>query len=252
MHRITTGVLGAIVLCFTFLFPESPRWLALGGDCDRPRAVLAAVLGDDPNSDYINTVLNNIIYTNEETAASASFGSLFTMGKEKMLYRLLLACSVQWFSQMSGSALITYYSNQLFATIGLSSDLSKIMGASVLTFKAACTLIPIATIERAGRRRLFMISGTGMATCMVSPLTLIETSPTAPVLTRYLRLSSRPLHKGRLRRHRFRLLLCHLLPDRFPRRQLSLLPRDHHYAVPSPCRRCIDFGPLVDCLRCVL
>ncbi|GFZ42295.1 hypothetical protein JCM24511_00009 [Saitozyma sp. JCM 24511] len=173
-HVITVGmsdhhrILGALVLSFTFLFPESPRWLALGGDCDRPRAALAAVLGDEPNSEYINTMLNNIIHTNEETASSASFGLLFTMGKEKMLYRLLLACSVQWFSQMAGSALIRYYSNQLFSTIGLSSDLSKIMGASVLTFKAACKVIPIATIEMAGRRRLFMISGTGMAMCMFS------------------------------------------------------------------------------------
>ncbi|GFZ48901.1 hypothetical protein JCM24511_06650 [Saitozyma sp. JCM 24511] len=163
---MTTGILGLMVLCFTLLFPESPRWLALKGQNDQARIMLAAVLGEEPESDHINRVLANIIHTNDEAAESAPITALFTMGKEKMLYRILLACSVQWYSQMAGSGLITYYSTQLFTTIGLSSELSKILAACVLTFKAICATIPFATIEMAGRRRLFMLSGAGMALCM--------------------------------------------------------------------------------------
>jgi hypothetical protein len=88
-----------------------------------------------------------------------------------MLYRLLLACSAQWYSQMGGSALITYYSGQLFRTIGLSADLSRVLGASVLTLKAIGCFIPFFTIERFGRRKLFIVAGIGMSTCMVSSIT---------------------------------------------------------------------------------
>jgi hypothetical protein len=175
---MTTGVLGLMVLCFTLLFPESPRWLALQGDNDKARVMLAAVLGEEPESDHINRVLANIIHTNDEAADSAPITAIFTMGKEKMLYRIFLACSVQWYSQMAGSGLITYYSSQLFTTIGLSSELSKILAACVLTFKAICATIPFATIEMAGRRRLFMLSGAGMALCMVGQPHTVSLSPT--------------------------------------------------------------------------
>ncbi|WRT67532.1 uncharacterized protein IL334_004504 [Kwoniella shivajii] len=163
---ITPGIMCVIAGFAATLFPESPRWLALTGDYAKSRDVLAVVYDEEIDSVHVAQVLENIQHANEEAAEGASFFSIFKMGKEKVLYRLLLACSVQWYSQMAGSGLITYYSNQLFANIGLDSQTSKIMAACVLTFKAACAFIPFATIELAGRRKLFLISGAGMAVCM--------------------------------------------------------------------------------------
>jgi predicted membrane channel-forming protein YqfA (hemolysin III family) len=65
-------------------------------------------------------------------------------------------------------ASITYYSEQLFSTVGLSHDLSKILGATDLTFKLICCAIPFLTIERFGRRKLLIFAASGMSTCMVS------------------------------------------------------------------------------------
>ncbi|WWD03191.1 hypothetical protein V865_001238 [Kwoniella europaea PYCC6329] len=163
---MTTGILAIVVLIFTFSFPESPRWLALKGRYEEAREVIAIVDDVDPQSEHTEYVLASITSVNEASAESASFSSLFKYGKEKMLYRLILASATQMFSQMSGSALITYYSEQLFSTVGLSHDLSKILGATDLTFKLICCSIPFFTIERAGRRRLLLIAASGMSTCM--------------------------------------------------------------------------------------
>lgn len=164
---MTTGVLAVVVILFTFMFPESPRWLALKGRYEEARQVIGLVDDVDPDSEHAHFILASFTSMNEQSAESASFSSLFKYGREKMLYRLILASATQLFSQMSGSALITYYSEQLFTTVGLSHDLSKILGATDLTFKLICCAIPFFTIERAGRRKLLMIAASGMSTCMV-------------------------------------------------------------------------------------
>jgi len=167
-RSMTTGVLAIVVLCFTLSFPESPRWLALKGRYEEAREVIALVDDVEPDSEHATFILASITSMNEHSAEAASFSSLFKYGREKMLYRLILASATQLFSQMSGSALITYYSEQLFSTVGLSHDLSKILGATDLTFKLICCAIPFLTIERFGRRKLLIIAASGMSTCMVS------------------------------------------------------------------------------------
>ncbi len=165
---MTTGILALVVFTFTFTFPESPRWLALKGRYDEARQVIAIVDDEKPDSEHVNFILASITAANDQSAETASLSSLFKYGREKMVYRLILASMTQLFSQMSGSALITYYSEQLFSTVGLSHDLSKVLGATDLTFKLICCAIPFFTIERAGRRKLLIIAASGMSTCMVN------------------------------------------------------------------------------------
>jgi len=168
MDSMTTGILAIVVMIFTFMFPESPRWLALKGRMEEARQVIAVIDDVEPDSPHVDFIIASITSMNEIAGEKASFFSLFKYGKEKIVYRLLIASATQLFSQMSGSALITYYAETLFTAVGLSHDLSKILGATDLTFKFICCAIPFFLIERAGRRKLLIIAASGMSTCMVS------------------------------------------------------------------------------------
>ena len=173
INSMTTGILAIVVMIFTFMFPESPRWLALQGRMEEARQVIAVIDDVEPDSPHVDFIIASITSMNEIAGEKASFFSLFKYGKEKIVYRLLIASATQLFSQMSGSALITYYAETLFTAVGLSHDLSKILGATDLTFKFICCAIPFFLIERAGRRKLLIIAASGMSTCMVShPITL--------------------------------------------------------------------------------
>jgi hypothetical protein len=167
---MTTGILSIVVVVFTLAFPESPRWLALKGRYEEAREVISIIDDVEVDSEHVDFILTSITSMNDIYAEKASFSSLFKYGREKIVYRLLIASATQLYSTMSGSALITYYAETLFTTVGLSHNMSKILGASDLTFKLVCCAIPFFLIERAGRRKLLMISGAGMSTCMVSPV----------------------------------------------------------------------------------
>lgn len=129
--------------------------------------MFAEIQGVSPDADSVNTTLANCIRVNDLTAHTKWTG-LFKQGKDKMLWRLLLAVSVQFYTQMNGAGIITSYSNSLFRTIGLEGDLAHIMGSVSLTFKFIMCFIAFFTCEKFGRRNLFMVSGAGMAVCMVS------------------------------------------------------------------------------------
>lgn len=49
----------------------------------------------------------------------------------------------------------------------MTSDLSRILASCAMTWKFMCSFIAFFAIDRLGRRKIFMISGTGMAVCMM-------------------------------------------------------------------------------------
>lgn len=65
--------------------------------------------------------------------------------------------------------MISVYASTIFKeNLGMSSDLSSILAACALTWKFLCSFIAFFTIDRLGRRKVFIISGTGMCCCMLA------------------------------------------------------------------------------------
>ncbi|KAJ5736489.1 Major facilitator superfamily domain general substrate transporter [Penicillium malachiteum] len=105
----------------------------------------------------------------EETANSAtSLMDLLKMGEDRLLYRFGICILLQFFQQMSGGNLISVYSTVIFETgLGLDANTSRILSGGTLTWKFLSCFVSFFTIDRFGRRFALMVSGGGMAVCMI-------------------------------------------------------------------------------------
>ena len=157
-------IFALFVLPMTTLMPESPRWLVRKGRLDEARQVLAAVEDQDEHSDYINKEMADI-----ELSLSEVRGSLMELtknGKERVLNRMLLAMCVQMFQQMCGISALIFYTSTVFTNLGFHGTTARVLAACLTTFQTCCSVIPIFTVDRFGRRKLFIFSAAGMAVCM--------------------------------------------------------------------------------------
>ncbi|KAK6851188.1 hypothetical protein PG987_000822 [Apiospora arundinis] len=159
-----------VLMAFIYMFPESPRWLVLKGRVEEARPIVAILRGHAVDSMEVTSEISGIEYSLEETSRSAvKLTDMLKMGEDKLAYRFGLCILLQFYQQMSGSNLISVYATILFQNnLGLGSELARVLSGGALTWKFLASFVAFFTIDRFGRRALFMISGVGMACCMVS------------------------------------------------------------------------------------
>ncbi|CAI7617065.1 unnamed protein product [Penicillium bialowiezense] len=153
-----------------FLLPESPRWLVMVNRTDQAAHSLAQYRDLPVEAEAVQAEIASIESSLELTAQSESLTlrALFVGDDdERLLYRFSLCLVIQFFQQMCGGNLISTYISTIFEeNLGLGSELSRILGASALTWKFVCNFIPFFAIDRLGRRKVFIVSGAGMCLCM--------------------------------------------------------------------------------------
>ncbi|KAL5333101.1 general substrate transporter [Aspergillus crustosus] len=160
-----------MILLSVFLFPESPRWLVQVNRIEQAERSLSSLKGDEASPEEIRAEIAGI-HTSLELTAHYK-GSLMEIFKkddeEKLLYRFTLCFMLQFFQQMCGGNLISVYASTIFEeNLGMSESLAKILASCALTWKFLCCFISFFAIDRLGRRICFMVSGTGMAFCMMA------------------------------------------------------------------------------------
>ncbi|OJJ50352.1 hypothetical protein ASPZODRAFT_128967 [Penicilliopsis zonata CBS 506.65] len=162
---------GSLLILFTvFLLPESPRWLVRVNRIEEASRNLAAIRGVPEEDESIRNEIAGIESSLELTANSASLMEMFSKNdEERLLYRFCLCVGLQFFQQMCGGNLISVYASTIFKeNLGMSSEMSSILAACALTWKFLCSFMAFYSIDRLGRRFIFMVSGTGMCLCMTA------------------------------------------------------------------------------------
>jgi len=160
-----------VVLISVFFLPESPRWLVRVGRIEDATSALAAYKGLPDDDESVRVEIAGIETSLEVSVASASLMDIFSINKpddERLLYRFCLCVALQFFQQMCGGNLISTYVSTIFEeNLHMDSDLARILSSCAMTWKFFCSFIAFFAIDRLGRRKIFMISGTGMSICMM-------------------------------------------------------------------------------------
>ena len=156
-------IFSLFVIPFIFYMPESPRWLAKKGQVQEARRVLSVLLDEDEYSPVVNKEMSEI-----EISLSLVTGKLSELarnGEERVLHRTLLAACGQMFQQMCGISALVFYTSSIFEDLGFVGFKARILGACLTNFQTFAAIIPLFLIDRLGRRKLFMITGAGLAIC---------------------------------------------------------------------------------------
>ncbi|KAF2490545.1 general substrate transporter [Lophium mytilinum] len=176
---------GLMVCIFMFWLPESPRWLLTKDRTEESMQVIAALRGlhvDDDETKLQANIIMDSIRASGHHGGNTPFSALFTGGKTQHLRRMLLGASAQLFQQIGGCNAVIYYFPILFEKSILPGQhtMSLLMGGVNMVVYAIFATVSWFIIERAGRRKLFLIGTVGQCLSMLLVMAcLIPDTPSA-------------------------------------------------------------------------
>lgn len=150
--------------------PETPRYLIDKGRNAEAAEIIARLEGGDSTVDSPEVVFQQRQIESSLEIESAGgpfrYSELLQRGKIGNLRRLCLCCAINAMQQWTGSNMINYYAPVVYASsMGLSRQLSLILGGCTSLTYLAASFIPLWTVDRFGRRALLMFSSAGLCIC---------------------------------------------------------------------------------------
>ncbi|KAI9739155.1 MAG: hypothetical protein M1834_007368 [Cirrosporium novae-zelandiae] len=165
-----------ILLVLIPMLPETPRWhIKRHGDIESARRALQLVRETEKEvEDEIVAIRQAIEF--EKTAISSSYSALWK--DPSVRKRVLLAMAMNAGQQLTGQGSLSTYSTKVYEKVFKSSSTIALINALNATFAIPFTLNVTWTVERFGRKFLFIVGGIGMGMCMVIAATVETQTPT--------------------------------------------------------------------------
>ncbi|CAJ2650608.1 unnamed protein product [Trifolium pratense] len=148
-------IIGAIFL------PDSPNSLIERGQNDKAKEELIKIRGTtDVDEEFQDLVLASDI----SKTVKHPWMSLLN---RKYRPQLTMAIAIPFFQQLTGMNVITFYAPVLFKTIGFSGTASLMSALITGGCNMLATFVSIATVDKFGRRTLFLEGGIQMFICQI-------------------------------------------------------------------------------------
>lgn len=172
-----------IVMWGLLYLPDSPRWLIMRGRLAEAKDVMARLMDKSEDDPEVQQEMHNVIEALEIQSTGGGFKmkELLKNGPSQNLRRTTLAMVAQFFQQICGINLITYYATFLFEnSLGFGPDMSRLLAAFNGTEYFLASLVAVFLIEYAGRRKLMLFGAFGMMTSMAVLAGTVSTGETLP------------------------------------------------------------------------
>ncbi|XP_052152848.1 sugar transport protein MST1-like [Oryza glaberrima] len=165
--RLSLGLAAApasVILVGALLISDTPSSLLVRGREEQARAALRRVRGAKAD---VDAELEGVARAVEAARANEEGAYRRILWRQHRPH-LVMAVAVPLLQQLTGVIVIAFFSPVLFQTAGFGSNAS-LMGAVILgAVNLGSTLVSIATVDRYGRRVLFLTGGLVMIACQVA------------------------------------------------------------------------------------
>lgn len=151
---------GIITLGSLFL-PDTPNSLIDRGHDEAARKMLTRIRGTEDIDEEYNDL---VAASNDSKLVEHPWANIL---RPKYRAQLTMAIMIPFFQQLTGINVIMFYAPVLFKTIGFGSDAALISAVITGLVNVFATLVSVFTVDKFGRRKLFLQGGSQMLVCQV-------------------------------------------------------------------------------------
>ncbi|CAD5194031.1 unnamed protein product [Musa acuminata subsp. malaccensis] len=161
------AVPAAIITVGSVFLPDTPNSLIERGYPEEAQRMLRRIRGtDDIHDEYRDLV----VASEESKLVKHPWANIV---KRKYRPQLTMAILIPFFQQLTGINVIMFYAPVLFQTIGFGSNASLMSAVITGLVNVFATFVSIFTVDKLGRRKLFLEGGAQMIVCQIIVGTLI-------------------------------------------------------------------------------
>lgn len=185
-------LLAPILIIVTISFcPESPRWLVKKDRMEDAVKALSQVRDDAETVQHeISDITRALQF--EKNEISSGYSALYkdksvrkrlckylspNRTSHEMLTTLVLCILLNVGQQLTGQGSLNNYSTKIYQSVFTSNDTIQLINALNGTLGIIFTLNATWTVDRFGRRFLFLVGAVGMATCMIIAAAVVTETP---------------------------------------------------------------------------
>ncbi|KAL4330723.1 hypothetical protein AHAS_Ahas13G0428600 [Arachis hypogaea] len=161
-YRLGLAGVPAIMIIISAMFlPDSPNSLIERGQAEKAKEEPLKICGTND----VDEEFKDLVAASEASKqVKHPWSSLL---KSEYMPHLTMAIAIPFFQQLTGMNVITFYAPVLFKTIGFGGTASLMPAMITGGCNALATLVSIFTVDKVGRRKLFLEGGAQMFICQL-------------------------------------------------------------------------------------
>ncbi|KAG5628799.1 hypothetical protein H5410_000516 [Solanum commersonii] len=159
---VLAAVPAVIMTVGAVFLPDTPNSLIDRGQKEKAKTMLQKIRG---TSNVDNEFEDLIIASDMSKQVESPWGNIM---KPRYRPQLTVAVLIPFFQQLTGINVIMFYAPVLFKTLGFGDGAALMTAVITGLVNVFATLISIFTVDRFGRRPLFLVGGTLMIICQIA------------------------------------------------------------------------------------